>query len=79
MPAAMAYERLELRPNWLTLAGLLYVTAMGFLVATTVCLTSKQKNATGYRHLPWFGPSRAYMVGTLNCWLERFAPTPPRS
>jgi len=43
MPAAMADERLELRPNWLTLAGLLYVTAMGFLVATTVCLTSKQK------------------------------------
>jgi len=49
MPAAMADERLELRPNWLTLAGLLYVTAMGFLVATTVCLTSKQemRPATG--------------------------------
>jgi len=36
-------------------------------------------NATGYRHLPLFGRSRTYMVETLNAWLARFAPTPPRS
>src|SRR2546421_631273 len=158
MPAAMD-ESLELRPHWLTLAALLYVTAMGLLVAATVWLTSKTNdggwlvasagllvgvlalamavrmrliltpsgyrfralwrgrlgswtaieafypvippsgvywmprvgppmprtswewlmaiNASGYRHLPLFGPSRAYMVETLNAWLERFAPNRP--
>jgi len=30
-------------------------------------------------HLPLFGRSRAYMVETLNAWLARFAPTPPRA
>jgi len=58
MPTAMD-ESLEPRPHWLTLAGLLYVTAMGFLLAATVWLTSKQ-NDRG-----WLVASAGFLVGVL--------------
>ena len=58
MPTAMD-ESLEPRPHWLTLAGLLYVTAMGFLLAATVWLTSNQ-NDRG-----WLMASAGFLVGVL--------------